>query len=284
MGNESRLIRARQVDWAGSAQLDVENGYCHESTANLFRLTPTIRAELEGGDGNEFRDSAETGRRAKIAALHSSSALAVNGFGYWHERPDPRLTRVFGVEKDVARIQFERKFRTGVGPKSPNMDVTMTLADGSLLAIESKFLESYSGSGKKVIQDKYFPPGRSLWTDAGLPGAQQAAERFRDGERFRWLDVPQLLKHMLGLASQPRPWDLILLWYAVPGEVSDAMHQEIGYFKAMLGSDSRHFSAKTWQEFWHSLAPMLGDEHAAYRDYIGRRYFQDAQGQLATGI
>lgn len=283
MGNELKQIKQQQKQWANMSGVIQTEGYCATAEINLPWLghAPRIRSDIEAGDGNEFRDTDILKGRAKIAALHSSSALVANVLGYWYENPDHRLAKALGLPAGIHHIQFERKYATGVGPKAPNLDVTLTLSDGSLLAIESKFSESYAGSGRKIIQDKYFPPGRSLWDEVGLPGAQLAAQGFRAVEEFKWLDVPQLLKHMLGLGKQlgKQPWQLMLLWYEVPGSAAETMREEIGRFRKLLGDDSKYFVSKTWQEVWHSLLPLLGEDHANYRDYVGKRYFLGPVGQ-----
>lgn len=283
MGNELKQIKQQQKEWANMSGVVQTEGYCATAEINLpwLGLAPRIRSDIESGDGNEFRDTDILKGRAKIAALHSSSALVANVLGYWYENPDHRLAKALGLPAGIHHILFERKFATGVGPKAPNLDVTLTLSDGSLLAIESKFSESYAGSGRKIIQDKYFPPGRALWDEVGLPGAQQAADSLREVGKFQWLDVPQLLKHMLGLGKQlgKTPWQLMLLWYDVPGSAAETMREEIGRFRKLLGDDSKYFVSKTWQEVWHSLLPLLGEDHANYRDYVGKRYFLGPVGQ-----
>lgn len=268
------LIKQQQLDWARDAQIDQSSGYCIDPAENLPWLTSAIRKEIEGGDGNEFKPT-RADRKTKIAALHSSSALAVNVFGYWHDNSERRVAAALGFDCDVSGICFERKYPTGVGTRSPNMDVTLTLADGGLLAIESKFSETYTSGGRKVIQEKYFPPGRKLWAENGLPGAQQLAERYRNGESFEYLDATQLLKHLLGLGKQlgNSSWHLMLLWYDVGNEQARVMHEEIKRFSDLLGEDGRRFCALTYQQFWKSLASNLGIDHDAYRTYIDSRYF-----------
>ena len=78
---DESLIKLRQRTWAESIDLTLDAaGYCMSPDSNLPWLSPQTRAEFESADGNEFGSD---GARAKIAALHSSSALAVNLFDYW---------------------------------------------------------------------------------------------------------------------------------------------------------------------------------------------------------
>lgn len=173
MANEEML--RRQLEWASKAGISTEGGYCVSPEQNLAWLTPRLRAEIEQGDGNEFGGEA---RRGKIQALHSSSALGLNFFGYWQASVDrDPLQRALGLSSRIDSIQFEKKFETGVPPRSPNIDVVLSLADDSILAIESKFTEWQGTAGKESLRDAYLSSDR--WTAVGLAGAQHAATTYR---------------------------------------------------------------------------------------------------------
>jgi hypothetical protein len=141
-------IRSAQREWARHAGIQADaSDYCRSVEDNLPWLTADIRADLSGGDGNEI--GSET-RRGKIAALHSSSALAVNFFGYWKAVGAEPLARTFMVDGSGAQIEFERKFVTPIRSR-PNIDVVLRTASG-IYAIESKFTEPFQASPKTVIQ------------------------------------------------------------------------------------------------------------------------------------
>lgn len=262
--------RERQIRWADRVGLKHVKGYCTSPEANLPWLTDRIREEVSEGDGGEF---GKPGQRARICALHSSAALGVNFFGYWQERLRTPLQAALGIESAIVNLQYERKFPTGVRPRSPNMDVTLELADGTLLAIECKFTEWLGSSGSKSLRDPYLPKDRRRWAEAGLHGAQLAAETYLTAPGFAHLDVPQLLKHMLGLASQGQPWRLLLLWYEEPRPEAFQMGVEIAHFRRLLGSDGAKFSTMTYQELWNRLVGQLGDADRGYAEYMGDRYF-----------
>lgn len=262
-------ILAGQRLWAGGKGA-IHGDYFANHQANLPWLTAAIEGEIRKGEGTEFGTSMT---RAKIAALHSSSALAVNVFGYWHGRDCAALARALEIESGIERIQFEEKFPTGVGPRSPNLDVVLHSPDGSLLAIESKFTEWLGTSGRKPLRDAYLPGDEKRWKEVGLEGAQRAAERYLDVPGFARLDVPQLLKHMLGLASQPKPWRLMLVWYREPSEAAGQMGEEIARFRELLGEDAERFSDTSYQALWQRLRSAPGNEHPGYRDYLESRYF-----------
>jgi hypothetical protein len=124
----------------------------------------------------------------------------VNVFDHWRARDKSSMAEALGCGK-ITRLGFERKFPTGVGPRSPSIDVVLGLEGGTILAVESKFTEWSGHSGRKRLKNAYVPPDRPLWELAGLPGVQHTAESYMDRDGFDRLDVPQLLKHMLGLAT-----------------------------------------------------------------------------------
>src|SRR5262249_54846211 len=157
------------------------------------------RLEFDAADGNEFSRRGE--KPAKIAALHSSSALAVNFFDYWRHRDKSALAALGPRNGPITQVRFEEKFPTRIGPRSPNIDVAIRYESGRILAIESKFTEWTGHSGRKALRDAYLAGNRNAWATVGLPGAQKVAEQYLE-HGFDHLDVPQLLKHMLGLASQ----------------------------------------------------------------------------------
>jgi hypothetical protein len=264
------LIKRRQREWARTAGLGFDDaGYCASPNANLPWLSTVTRSDFDEADGREFGSPAKIG---KISALHSSSALAVNVFDYWTSRDKSPLAEALGIST-IAEIRFERKFETGVKPRSPNIDVVIYGDNNELLAIESKLLEPFSGKRRGGIQDKYCPAGAERWAALGLHGAQQAVDAIRAGEAFQFLDVPQLLKHMLGLARSDRDWKLLLLWYAPSQSAEDSMNAEIARFKILLGPDGERFIARTYQHFWKALTPLLGQKDNAYAQYIRSRYF-----------
>ena len=268
--NHTRLLKCQQTSWALEAGVAADSaGYCTAPAANLPWLTSDTRADFAAADGHEF---AADGRRSKIAALHSSSALAVNVFDYWRVRDAGVVARILGLKGEVKDIRFEQRFRTGVGSRAPNLDVVIRTST-SLLAIESKFTEPFSARKKVGVQDKYVPSSGGLWSAHGLKGTQTAVEAIRNGERFRYLDAPQLLKHMLGLAQCGQDWQLLLLWFVPSTAIGEEMSHEAARFRALLGSDASRFAFKTYQDFWRELRPLLSAEHMKYAAYIEQRYF-----------
>lgn len=258
-------VKAGQLAWARERGIEVDtDGYCPRLEDNLFRpLSAGCRQSFAAGDGGEL---GTVGRRGKMQALHSSSALACNVFDFWTDRGTGGLARSLGVAEGGWAVQFERKFPTGLRGNPPNLDVVLEGRSG-LVAIESKFLETYA-TGKGKFRESYFPAGRRMWAERGLAGAQRLAEAmFRGDVRFALLDAAQLLKHMLGLACSGREWALLCVWFRVEGEAGDRHARELTAFAEMLGEDVARFRAVTYQEVFRGLGA-----EGAYARYLLERY------------
>lgn len=269
-------IMAEQMGWASSRDLDVDTrGYVASVEDNVLQpLSEAARAGMEGGSGSELSD--RTGQPAKLRALHSSAALALNVFDYWVSTSDrSALRRALGLQSEIVGIEFERHFRTGLGGTPPNLDVTLTLADDSVVAIESKFTEWLSQSEtKEPFADSYFPPDRKLWSDVGLDACQRLAVAVRDGdEAFSHLDVPQLLKHSLGLArTLGDSFELWYLYFDWPTPVGDTHWHEIATFEKAVDVDVG-FTAMAYQDLFERLSDSVGNDDRSFLSYLRSRYF-----------
>jgi hypothetical protein len=267
-------IEQRQAAWAHSIPRDPRYPLYAQSLAdNLFLggLRPETEKEINLGDGSELKN-AKT-RPAKMRALLSSSALAVNFFDPWRGEDLANLSAVLSLNAPVRSLQFEYKPRDyPVKPRSPNLDVMLTLANEQRVAVESKFAEPYRSPGEQaIISQRYFRPKSTLWTDVGLDGAQALANTLAPA--WLHLDVPQLLKHMLGLASEKSaPTQLLYLWYDCD-LAQDALHrEEISRFAALVRNDRVRFRACSYQEVFSAI----GAKHpspAGWHDYMRLRYF-----------
>jgi hypothetical protein len=210
-----------------------------------------------------------------MAALHSSSALAVNAFDYWSGKPLAPIASALGMRQSPSRFSFEAQFPTGLGGKPPNLDLAFLYPDNHILGVESKFSEWLTPRSKAYFKAKYFPGDKLVWSQVGLPRAQRLAEKMQKQERvFGYLDAAQLLKHMLGLATAaPGQTSLYYLYFDCPGQESSIHRAEIEQFAEVIGSDMR-FYWTSYQQFFGKLRASLGDEHRRYVDYVTRRYCQ----------
>lgn len=265
-------VRKHLREWAADAGIATDaDGYTLTLNDNLFApLSPESRREFAAGDGGEL---GKPGQRGKMQALHSSSALAANVFEYWRHRDASPLAAALGLESGIAKIEFEHKFPTGLPGNAPNLDVVFTLASGSIVAIESKFLEPY-GAHTHGFKAKYFESVHGLWASQGWRECQALAQRLQSHEAdFRWLHAEQLLKHLLGLAhSAKAPWSLTYLWYAVPGRVAEEHAAEAAEFERIAREDGIEFTALTYQDLMLGLQVEAAEDHSAYLAYITRRY------------
>ena len=293
--NAQQEIKDAQKEWAESkCQTFYSSRYPYHLDhvgANL-RQCLSARA-LDGyanGDGLELRDT----RRgpAKMKALRSSSVLAANFFDYWTDKEDKTsLLRVLDFRDGRAEsLDFEAKFHTEISKKGqgnpPNLDVAITLSSCHVIAIEGKFTEPFSRStngSKSSFKDAYFPHSRELWRDKDLLACQLFARELQDGlHRFEYLDVAQLLKHALGLATQlgKGKFSLYYLYYDWSGESNEARKRskthkdEIDVFSDRVRKELC-FKALTYQEVYKQLreSDPPDEEYADYLCYLGERYF-----------
>ena len=272
-------LHQQQHDWAtGASQLPDSRGYLGSYDLNLFQpLSLDAHRAFTRGSGSELLPT--EGRPAKMAALHSSSALAVNAFDYWSGKPLASIASALGIEQSPTHFRFEAQFPTGLGGTPPNLDLAFSYPNGHILGVESKFSEWLSPKPphKESFKAKYFPKDEFLWSQAGLPNAQRLADAMQKHERvFRHLDAAQLLKHMLGLATAaPGLTSLYYLYYDCPGQESSIHRAEIEAFADLIGKDIRFYWAN-YQQFFGHLRTALGEEHRPYVDYVTRRYCQSA--------
>jgi hypothetical protein len=265
MNAKAALLR-QQLNWASRAGLRPDSrGYLDHYELNLFqRLSHLAKAAFADGSGSELLPSEN--RPAKMAALHSSSALAVNAFDYWSDKPLGIIADALQIKPDPAIVRFEEKFPTGLGGTPPNLDLAFYYSDDHIAGIESKFTEAH-------FKAKYFPADSALWSQVGLPNAQcLAAALYRQEHVFRYLDAPQLLKHMLGLATAARgKSSLCYVFFDSSGRESSIHRQEIEAFANRIGSDIS-FNWCTYQEVFLRLRSLLGAEHHSYISYLTDRY------------
>lgn len=277
MSSKSQLLH-QQRQWAESVGLAPDaRGYLETVEENLFQpLNKSTRTAFENGSGSELRDTAS--RPAKMKALHSSSALAVNFFDRWVGKDTSILRAALGLDSEIVAIKFEEQCPTGLPGNPPNLDLALELADGNLIGIESKFSEWLTKKSKRntPFKPKYFPEGRGLWKERSLPCVQRLAEAIHDGrESFLYLDAPQLLKHTLGMATQLGDrFALFYLYFDWPGTESKAHSQEINRFGALVDSGIR-FMATSYQDLFSSLNKKRGIDES-HMSYLRARHFGNA--------
>jgi hypothetical protein len=275
------MIALAQSRWAQDLSIPLERyGYVGRLADNLFlgNLNLETRAEFESADGGELND--EGRRPAKMRALISSSALAVNFFDAWRHAPKERLATALDLGEPIAGLRFEYICTDyPIRPRSPNLDVVFTTMSGRRIAIESKFGETYRNPGRRApLAEKYFTPGPGVWSAAHLPRAQALAND--ESARWNYLDAPQLLKHLLGLRTDTSPGevDLLYLWYDTGLDDASAHSEEIGQFADAVKEDNPRdavqFRSMTYQELFAALVVSEAELPSEWATYMKRRYFQ----------
>ncbi len=231
---------------------EYRTAYARTLNGNLFEpLSNEVTDEFKGGDGHELGEH--------MMALYSSSALACNLFHHLRTPGHSQiLTKVIGVpSKQVHSIQFEQQRRVMEQPRSrgfqrnPNLDIIVRCGAGNHreTAIECKFIEPWRDkpSGLKPL----YLETTELWV--GLDSCKALAECIGTEEHdatHRHLHAAQLLKHLLGLIYENREggktsFELLYLWYDVPGAEGHVHQQEVAAFSEAVSDDGIKFRAMT---------------------------------------
>ena len=206
-------IQTKQQVWAKRNGIDLigskgnrgEKIYTATLNENLFLpMDSIVKRAFDEGDGNELNQS--DGFPAKMQALHSSSALAVNVFQYWMTKNISTIATACGLcrknNQSPKSISFEEKFEIDKRFKfGPNIDVVIENSSNfefKVFAIECKFTEAYrnhDGLKKKYISLE------GVWED--IPNIYQLAQEISSvDEKFEYLHSAQLIKHILEAVPQ----------------------------------------------------------------------------------
>jgi hypothetical protein len=275
MSSKTKLLEQQRM-WATSVGANIDTrGYLSSVAENLYQpLSARAFRDFSQGSGSELTDTLS--RPAKMKALHSSAALAVNVFDYWTDRNTDPIFAALELDPSAESIAFEAQFPTGLEGKPPNLDLGIRYRNGLVIGVESKFSEwlTPKAPGKAPFKPKYFPESTELWSSRGLAACQTLAREMHEGTaRFRYLDAPQLLKHALGLATQhPGSFELYYVYFDWPGPESTVHRSEIEGFESLVRRDFR-FHVSTYQELFARLVRATGTEHASYIRYLHERYF-----------
>lgn len=185
-------------------------GYVANEGDNLVQpeLLAEFRAQFKNGAGGELEPRRRRGRSlpAKMNAIRSSSALALNLFGPWSADSE-RLA--VGSHGGFAPPRFEHRLPAVSGRQPPHLDVFLQ-GDGMTVGIEVKCLE-YLSKPVNAFADAYAaipcddPRRRSPWFEhmKAIPALG-----------YRRLRAAQLVKHYFGLAQlEVRPLTLLYLYW-----------------------------------------------------------------------
>jgi hypothetical protein len=279
----SSYINVKQRCWANRHGIVFDDkGYVLSLGDNLFMpLSADASGEFLQGAGDELRKN--------MLALHSSSALVVNVFDYW--RHLGKLNTVLPLLKpgigDVTIRDFRFEAQLPINwpnpparpTTPPHLDLVIRYQTGQdqtqpgILAVESKYCEPY-GQDQGGFADRYLDPlNDAMWE--GLKPLHNLATSMRAERVFRRLKAAQLVKHILGLRSQfpNQPFELLYLWYDVPGPEATQHAHEIRQFAQLTGECGLNFRSLTYQEMLQGVAAQRQTGHRQYVDYLMERYF-----------
>jgi len=250
-----------------------DRGYLGSYEQNLFRpLNEKSKAAFDNGSGSELRD--RPSGPAKMRALHSSSALAVNFFDTWVGKDAGPLAQILDLDSRPVDIRFEGQYPTGLPGNPPNLDVVIEFENKFVVGIESKFTEwvNPKSVSKAPFKDKYFPDGPGVWEKVGLTETQWLANDIQSmALTFRHLDAPQLMKHALGLAThQGSDFRLYYVYFDAEGDEATAHKLEICAFSERLSSELG-FKAISYQNLLIKMQNCSGVP-SAYLEYLCDRY------------
>lgn len=282
-------IFAKQIQWGKNKEIPLTGSkgargrlaYTKLLEKNLFEpLLPEIRECFLGGDGNEILGSLNS--PAKMQAVHSSSALGLNIFQYWHRIGQATLiTAACGLcrkgTSSSFEVAFEKKYPIDTKfAHPPNIDVVFQPSDPSkcrTFAIECKFTEPYSSQGHGGLKPKYMTLD-PLWED--IPRIHALAKTICPmDDRFSYFHAAQIIKHILGLkkALGKNGFSLLYLWYDVPGREGVAHRDEVDTFADIAETDGLKFHSLSYQELIVRMCKECGADHGPYLKYITERYF-----------
>lgn len=217
----------------------------------------------------------------KFGSPESSSALAVNTFGWFIERPAllPALPGMAAGDPPV-RVEVEYCARfPWRGGRHPWLDALVETS-GQLIGVESKRYEPFRGHKPASLSDAY---DRKVW------GAKMAPfEAMRDalragGETFQFLDATQLVKHAFGLVTEGTrkgKAPALVYLHAEPGAlggkpISPAAHRqhraEIARFAAAVAGAEVGFHAISYRD-WLATWPATSNEVGIHARAVIERF------------
>jgi len=259
----------QQRRWAKSQGLETTNAFLSSLADNLrAELSTGALTDFTRGSGRELRNRGI--KPPRMQALRSSAALSANVFDYWRSRDPYPLQYALHLRDRITRISFEENFPVGLNGTPPNVDVLLRLEDNQYIAVESRFTE-WLTVRDRTVEAKYFADGQQLWSKANLPKCQALADSIQETSPFKHLDVPQILKHALGLANKTGLFEIFYLFFDWQSPESGAHAEEIARFAALIGDEFR-FRVMTYQELFARLSHCVRPDDAEYMEYLTGRY------------
>ena len=227
-------------------------------------MPQSFETDLAAGAGEELRN--------KFLAPHSSSALAVNSFGWFYHKTK---STPFQHLPSLELVGFEQKFPTGLArATAPHLDVVFKGSD-DLVAIESKCLEYLTPK-----QPKFSCRYRNQIIDERCNEAwygEMVRLMEASSAENRHLDIAQLIKHALGLSyRQSQDVTLIYFWWE-PENWQDfavfVQHRaEVEKFASKVEGSGPRFQFQTYSEHWQRWSRGPDRQQAEHARHLQARY------------
>ncbi len=271
--------KRNNIKLVGSETISGREIYCDSLEDNFFMpISEDIKEMFKVADGGELTSKGNI--KAKMNALHSSSALGLNIFQYWINKDISQIASACGFCRESNKISssivFEEKYIIDKSfQKSPNIDVVIKNKKNSkieVFAIECKFTEAYPAKKQSGVQGIYLK--KDIWKD--LPNLKQLAIKISPDEKdIKHLHIAQLIKHILGLNEKyknKKAFKLLYLWYDTFGCEGQQHRSEIEEFKKIAKKDKINFISLSYQELIVKLYKKHYQNHKDYIDYLASRY------------
>lgn len=209
-------------------------------------------AALAKAGGNEVGSG-------KLLSPESSSALAVNTFGWFLDRPEelPPFPCLADLAWLPTKVDVERQMRfPWSGGRHPWLDASVETRD-AIVGVESKRFEPFRDAKGVTLSAAY---DRDVW-GAGMGPFTAMRDHLRGSKDFQYLDAVQLVKHAFGLVTEGNrlgKQPVLLYLFAepperagkpIPAAAFQAHRVEITRFAdAVVGADVR-FAACSYREW-----------------------------------
>lgn len=216
-----------------------------------------IKSEIDQGGGGEFK-----GEKPKFKATYSSAALCVNNFAPIKENIDKFS---FLGESNFTTSFFEKNLPTGIS--TPYLDFYIE-NENSIFAFESKYTEhltqklpNFSKSDKTVGNLQKYINRRAKLKNLPKNFIDDVIQYYTNYDKKMYLDVSQLIKHIIGLINEPSNKKKTLVYvFWVPKnhydfELFEIHNQEIIEFENRLKPFSNliHFCPLSYIDLWDKI-------------------------------